>query len=234
MEFVLILLTSYFGFHILSLFIVYIVAAQASRDRKKEMSQQLEIRVAELEAQLALANSSSSTPSLLPSLVPSFEPTPSTSALEEENQTLRLQLQLEQLQSAQLKSRLGSLEDKFARLEAFLSSTPSTTTTPNEVNLVSQSTMDNSRLIASEASQQRKLSLLSTTTRSHPLSSLSHLRTMLPPTSQILISHGAIGQRRLNRRPLAGSRHNTRMISSRASTSSRTSKIRFQLFVRRP
>ena len=102
-------------------------AAQASRDRKKEHTQLLEQRVTELEAQLE--SSSSSYPLSFPTSsrsnrsasIDSTCPTPQLVALEDENESLRSQLHFEQLETARLRSRLEGLEDKFARLEQFMS-----------------------------------------------------------------------------------------------------------------
>ncbi|KAL8290616.1 hypothetical protein RQP46_002874 [Phenoliferia psychrophenolica] len=122
-------------------------AAQASRDRKKEHASFLEQRVAELEAMLSGAPTpapaqsqsahssrrrahrsasviSSSTVSVPPSQqqVVLAAPAPELLVdLEDENEQLRNQLHSEQLESARLRGRLESLEDKFARLEHFMS-----------------------------------------------------------------------------------------------------------------
>ncbi|GAA5907559.1 hypothetical protein JCM6882_004408 [Rhodosporidiobolus microsporus] len=105
------------------------IAAQVSRDRKKEQTQVLEARVAELEAQLATSSSAAPiTPS--PSFTLPALPTPSSAAaadplvvgqLKEENESLRTQLALEKLASQALQIRLSSLEAKFGRLEQLLS-----------------------------------------------------------------------------------------------------------------
>ncbi|GAA5896916.1 bZIP transcription factor [Sporobolomyces salmoneus] len=109
------------------------IAAQASRDRKKNHTEYLESRIAELEAQLQQStNNSISTPSSaspsslglpLPPLLPS-PPThlvslidPEVMRLREENESLRTQLELEKLESKGLQLRLSSLEGKFCRLE---------------------------------------------------------------------------------------------------------------------
>mgnify|MGYP001565361919 CR=1 FL=1 len=113
-------------------------AAQASRDRKKEHTHHLEQRVAELEAMLQGAPAplaSKAPPSAsrrraqrsvsvisTTSVPPWNGPSPELVVdLEEENDQLRAQLHIEQLESARLRSRLESLEDKFARLETFMS-----------------------------------------------------------------------------------------------------------------
>ncbi|KAK4332121.1 BZIP domain-containing protein [Rhodotorula toruloides] len=105
------------------------IAAQVSRDRKKQHTDFLEARVAELEAQLAFQPPSTflaPTPSsvnlplaALPALPPSTDPL--VAQLREENESLRTQLALEQLQSQSLQIRLSSLETKFGRLERLLS-----------------------------------------------------------------------------------------------------------------
>ncbi|BGP28599.1 hypothetical protein JCM10296v2_000335 [Rhodotorula toruloides] len=94
------------------------IAAQVSRDRKKQHTDFLEARVAELEAQLASQSPSTSlaaTPSTvnlplaaLPALPPSTDPL--VAQLREENESLKTQLALEQLQSQSLQIRLSSLE----------------------------------------------------------------------------------------------------------------------------
>ncbi|GAA6061749.1 hypothetical protein JCM10212_000729 [Sporobolomyces blumeae] len=110
-------------------------AAQASRDRKKEHTAFLERRVAQLEAQLRgggvhpLAASVSATPSSSISKPPRSQRSTSVASsageshessqriveLEDENDALRTQLHLEQVETARLRSRLDLLEDKFAR-----------------------------------------------------------------------------------------------------------------------
>ncbi|ORY76854.1 hypothetical protein BCR35DRAFT_332666 [Leucosporidium creatinivorum] len=116
-------------------------AAQASRDRKKEHTQYLESRVAQLEAQLGLAPTSSAPSAVAPS--PSTGPrsnrsnsisslasnntsTPRVTELEEENELLRTQLHSEQMETARLRGRLESLEDKFSRFEQFMAAPLST------------------------------------------------------------------------------------------------------------
>lgn len=114
------------------------IAAQVSRDRKKHLSESLETRVAELEAQLDATSSSASSSSSTRHVVPPhprLSPSPvDTSYLEEENLSLRLQLQLEQSNGAALKLRLVSLEESFSRLERLLApglpATIPTTTLP--------------------------------------------------------------------------------------------------------
>ncbi|GAA5922021.1 hypothetical protein JCM6882_003606, partial [Rhodosporidiobolus microsporus] len=116
-------------------------AAQASRDRKKEHTAFLERRVADLEAQLrgkAVVPVSSSTASSSSSSLSSASASSSrlsrsqregsvassTSSsvsgriadLEDENDGLRSQLHLEQVEKAHLRSRLDHLEDKLAQL----------------------------------------------------------------------------------------------------------------------
>ncbi|BGO99226.1 hypothetical protein NBRC10513v2_000330 [Rhodotorula toruloides] len=110
------------------------IAAQVSRDRKKQHTDFLEARVAELEAQLAFQPPSTflaPTPSsvnlplaALPALPPSTDPL--VAQLREENESLRTQLALEQLQSQSLQIRLSSLETKFGRLERLLSQAATT------------------------------------------------------------------------------------------------------------
>ncbi|GAA5947117.1 hypothetical protein JCM3765_002164 [Sporobolomyces pararoseus] len=111
------------------------IAAQASRDRKKNHTDYLESRIAELEAQLANststpASSTSSTAlTLLPSplthllnlqSLPLGVVDPEVVRLKEENESLRTQLELEKLESKGLQLRLSSLEGKFGRLEKLL------------------------------------------------------------------------------------------------------------------
>ncbi|KAL8281149.1 hypothetical protein RQP46_006507 [Phenoliferia psychrophenolica] len=115
-------------------------AAQASRDRKKDHTNFLENRVAELEALVKSAAAGSSAPSVIspaatsnarararpaprapvtpvPAVVTEL---PNLVELEDENDTLRAQLHHEQQESLRLRLRLESLEDKFARLEEFM------------------------------------------------------------------------------------------------------------------
>ena len=120
-------------------------AAQASRDRKKEHTQWLETRVQQLEAQLNLAPSSSGfapSPSASASVVAPTttgprsnrsnsisslaSTTPRVAELEEENEVLRVQLHSEQMETARLRGRLESLEDKFSRFEQFMAAPLST------------------------------------------------------------------------------------------------------------
>ncbi|GAA5992656.1 hypothetical protein JCM5350_005613 [Sporobolomyces pararoseus] len=111
------------------------IAAQASRDRKKNYTDHLESRIAELEAQLANSTSTpaSSTSSTALTLLPSppthflnLQPLPlgvvdpEVVRLREENESLRTQLELEKLESKGLQLRLSSLEGKFGRLEKLL------------------------------------------------------------------------------------------------------------------
>ncbi|BGP28594.1 hypothetical protein JCM10296v2_000330 [Rhodotorula toruloides] len=110
------------------------IAAQVSRDRKKQHTDFLEARVAELEAQLASQSPSTAlTPTppsvkvplaTLPALPPSADPL--VAQLREENESLKTQLALEQLQSQSLQIRLASLETKFGRLERLLSQAATT------------------------------------------------------------------------------------------------------------
>ncbi|GAA5881981.1 hypothetical protein JCM8547_004271 [Rhodosporidiobolus lusitaniae] len=122
-------------------------AAQASRDRKKEHTLALERRVAELEAQLrgkhvvpvasapapsastASFSSAASSSSRLARSRREASVSSSTSSssasgriadLEDENDGLRSQLHLEQVEKHQLRSRLDELEDKLARLVDFV------------------------------------------------------------------------------------------------------------------
>ncbi|GAA5901630.1 hypothetical protein JCM8208_001561 [Rhodotorula glutinis] len=113
------------------------LAAQVSRDKKRQEAELLAKRVAELEAQLVV-DSPSTAPSTL-SASPSFAlpPTPASlttalptttttrdalvERLQDENESLKTQLALEQLQSQSLQIRLSSLEAKFGRLEQLLS-----------------------------------------------------------------------------------------------------------------
>ncbi|GAA5837366.1 hypothetical protein JCM9279_005664 [Rhodotorula babjevae] len=115
------------------------LAAQVSRDKKRQEAELLAKRVAELEAQLvdspATAPSTSSlsaSPSFaLPPIPASFTTALSTATatprdalverLQDENESLKTQLALEQLQSQSLQIRLSSLEAKFGRLEQLLS-----------------------------------------------------------------------------------------------------------------
>ncbi|GAA5944143.1 hypothetical protein JCM1841_000929 [Sporobolomyces salmonicolor] len=118
-------------------------AAQASRDRKKEHTAFLERRVAELEAQLRqsgphpLAASFTAASSASSSKPPRSQRSTSVTSsagssssgrvadLEDENECLRSQLHLEQMETARLRSRLDSLEDKFARLSHLMTPEPS-------------------------------------------------------------------------------------------------------------
>ncbi|GAA5896600.1 hypothetical protein JCM5296_004186 [Sporobolomyces johnsonii] len=103
------------------------IAAQASRDRKRQQNEFLEARVAELEAQLQAANCHVSPSSSTPFSAPLSLVAPSTSfgdpqvaQLQEENEALKTQLALEKLQSQSLQIRLSALETKFGRLEQLL------------------------------------------------------------------------------------------------------------------
>ncbi|BGP21432.1 bZIP transcription factor [Rhodotorula toruloides] len=105
------------------------IAAQVSRDRKKQHTDYLEARVAELEAQLASQSPSTSLATTPPRVnlplvaLPALPATadPVVAQLREENESLKTQLALEQLQSQSLQIRLSSLETKFGRLERLLS-----------------------------------------------------------------------------------------------------------------
>lgn len=110
------------------------IAAQASRDRKKNHTDYLEGRIADLEAQLAVTTSTpassvstSTALTLFPSPPSQQLSVPPVSVmdsellrLKEENASLRTQLELEKLESRGLQIRLSSLEGKFSRLEALL------------------------------------------------------------------------------------------------------------------
>ncbi|GAA5837493.1 hypothetical protein JCM5353_001738 [Sporobolomyces roseus] len=101
------------------------IAAQASRDRKKNHTDFLESRISELEQQLAASTSSSSSSFPLPTppttrldqlpLPPLVDS--EVTQLREENASLRTQLELEKMESKGLQLRLASLEGKFGRLE---------------------------------------------------------------------------------------------------------------------
>ncbi|GAA5821047.1 hypothetical protein JCM10212_006522 [Sporobolomyces blumeae] len=122
------------------------IAAQASRDRKRNHTEYLESRVADLEAQLeqhATARSSSSSPATNGLYTLPLLPTPPThddgsstadpgevARLRDENASLRTQLELEKLESQGLKLRLTSLEGKFGRLEALLEKLGTASPTP--------------------------------------------------------------------------------------------------------
>lgn len=119
-------------------------AAQASRDRKKEHTQLLEIRVAELEAQLHSSGSGSSSNASASTstkrrrtqtqIRAPLSPPPSSSSsssrgespqvahLEDENQSLRQQLCSAQEESTNLRNRLESLEAKFGMMEHYMTS----------------------------------------------------------------------------------------------------------------
>ncbi|KAM0793569.1 hypothetical protein ACM66B_001005 [Microbotryomycetes sp. NB124-2] len=106
-------------------------AAQASRDRKKAQQDHLEARIAELEEQLAAALAKGHAPHapVVVDVSPSLGGDDHVSRLEQENSTLRLQLQSERAESAALKARLGSLEHKFSRLEDLLKGDHAVSTT---------------------------------------------------------------------------------------------------------
>ncbi|BGP44543.1 hypothetical protein JCM10450v2_000357 [Rhodotorula kratochvilovae] len=119
------------------------LAAQVSRDKKKQQAEFLEARIAELEAQVGGNGSSpsSSTASFTPGLpltpasytlaLPALAAAPGAlvERLQQENESLRTELALEKLQSQSLQIRLSALESKFGRLEQLLTSAGSTTTT---------------------------------------------------------------------------------------------------------
>ncbi|EMS24587.1 bZIP transcription factor [Rhodotorula toruloides NP11] len=168
------------------------IAAQVSRDRKKQHTDFLEARVAELEAQLASQSPSTSltpTPSRvnLPLAALPARPTatdPLVAQLRKENESLKTQLALEQLQSQSLQIRLSSLETKFGRLERLLSQAATSTSPatqavePETTNQTLTTETDSSRLVAREVdlSLQRKLS--------HPSSRLaSRLSASTSPAS---------------------------------------------------
>ncbi|GAA5875974.1 hypothetical protein JCM3774_002303 [Rhodotorula dairenensis] len=97
------------------------IAAQVSRDKKKQQQELLEARIAELEHQLAHNgdggfNRALSTRSSPPPVVTVVDP-----QLKEENESLKTQLALEKLHSQSLQIRLAALESKFSRLEQLLS-----------------------------------------------------------------------------------------------------------------
>lgn len=205
-----------------------VVAAQVSRDRKKHLSESLETRVAELEAQLDATSSSASSSSSTRHVVPPhprLSPSPvDTSYLEEENLSLRLQLQLEQSNGAALKLRLVSLEESFSRLERLLApglpaAIPTTTLPltpaadfPMDASATSEEFVDETsfRLPAVEDPLQRGLSNpTSPKTSSRPLPPRLSLSTLLssitiptlllrscstPSMSSSSGPHGAIGQ----------------------------------------
>lgn len=133
-------------------FILYLDAAQASRDRKKEYTQTLELRVAELESQLLPSsnnNNSSTNNNSNSQQINNNPPTQPTrqrqqkrsrsssntseslplfnlngSLLEEQNETLRSQLYSEQMESARLRLKLESLEFKFNKMEELIPNNP--------------------------------------------------------------------------------------------------------------
>ncbi|GAA5964199.1 hypothetical protein JCM8115_002826 [Rhodotorula mucilaginosa] len=89
------------------------IAAQVSRDKKKQQQELLEARIAELEA------ATTTSPVVLqpsPPVVTVVDP-----QLKEENEALKTQLALEKLHSQSLQIRLAALESKFSRLEQLLS-----------------------------------------------------------------------------------------------------------------
>ncbi|KPV78193.1 uncharacterized protein RHOBADRAFT_50692 [Rhodotorula graminis WP1] len=111
------------------------LAAQVSRDKKRQEAELLAKRVAELEAQLVVDSPASSaspsfalppTPASFTAALPAATTTTTTrdalvERLQDENESLKTQLALEQLQSQSLQIRLSSLEAKFGRLEQLLS-----------------------------------------------------------------------------------------------------------------
>ncbi|GAA6022184.1 hypothetical protein JCM8202_000145 [Rhodotorula sphaerocarpa] len=97
------------------------IAAQLSRDKKKQQQELLEARIHQLEDQLAHRADSVQLP------VFAEVPAPPTAAdpalvdqLRDENETLKTQLALEKLHSQGLQVRLAALESKFSRLEHLL------------------------------------------------------------------------------------------------------------------
>ncbi|GAA5975850.1 hypothetical protein JCM21900_001491 [Sporobolomyces salmonicolor] len=157
------------------------IAAQASRDRKRQQNEFLEARVAELEAQLQAAHRHVSPSLSTPFDAPLSLFSPSTSPgdpqqvaqLQEENETLKTQLALEKLQSQSLQIRLSALETKFGRLEQLLvkaaGGAEGAKVEPKEQHPMEQEQeketeqedKDNSRLVAREveSSLQRKFLL---------------------------------------------------------------------------
>lgn len=178
--------------------------------------------MAELEAQIgggvATPPSTSHQPSRQPSRrspsIAAAPPTPPSSTstnLEEENATLRSQLAVEQLQSATLKARLGTLEERFAKLESLFSAPSPTALSPplapapftsfphtfadlptprTDAGPSTQlETTDSSRLPAQEVSLQRKLSTPLSSTSSVPTPSSRPLSPQTRPTlSEVLAS----------------------------------------------
>ncbi|GAA5969037.1 hypothetical protein JCM11641_007448, partial [Rhodosporidiobolus odoratus] len=183
------------------------IAAQVSRDRKKNQAQYLETRVAELEAQLAISTSSV----LVPSTAPPADDSASAQ-LKEENEALKTQLSLEKRQSQALQIRLSALESKFGRLEQLLSSA-----SPGVASLGTQATAlveikqekpeeskestsmmetDSSRLVAREveSSLQRKLSHPSSARRHSTFLPTSSLSTSPSPPSTLPLSGPTLHQ----------------------------------------
>ncbi|GAA5918326.1 hypothetical protein JCM1841_002171 [Sporobolomyces salmonicolor] len=187
------------------------IAAQASRDRKRQQNEFLEARVAELEAQLQAAHRHVS-----PSLSTSFDAplslfSPSTSPgdpqqvaqLQEENETLKTQLALEKLQSQSLQIRLSALETKFGRLEQLLVKTAgggegakveSKEQQPMEQEQEKeneQEDTDNSRLVAREVESSLQRNLL------FPFANLDAADTASDPLGhqdQPLVGDDVLGQ----------------------------------------
>lgn len=94
-------------------------AAQASRDRKKEHTQLLEQKIAELEAQLDGEPNSTHRPPSIASSTTSISATTTRRllALEQENNSLKIKLELEQKETLRLRKRLENLESSFGRIE---------------------------------------------------------------------------------------------------------------------
>ncbi|GAA5980855.1 hypothetical protein JCM10908_003892 [Rhodotorula pacifica] len=105
------------------------IAAQVSRDKKKQQQELLEARISELEGQLAHGggNSGGTTLPSPPRAVATASQvvTVIDPQLKEENEALKTQLALEKLHSQSLQIRLAALESKFSRLEQLLSGGPS-------------------------------------------------------------------------------------------------------------
>jgi len=203
------------------------VAAQASRDRKKNHTEFLESRISELEQQLAQSTSSSTSSLPLPTpptplsqlpLPPLVDP--EVNKLREENASLRTQLELEKMESKGLQLRLASLEGKFGRLEQLFERLGNTNAKVEEVTVAGQERQevegviggvevdekekDNQRFPARKVSLQRNLSLLSLLPPRHqqlPTTSTSPSPTSTSPSLPQILSSIRILPRSTTRSP---------------------------------
>ncbi|POY75344.1 hypothetical protein BMF94_1572 [Rhodotorula taiwanensis] len=186
------------------------IAAQVSRDKKKQQQELLEARIHQLEDELAHRDGTPA-PRAPIELAPVPVPPPTqdpheVDQLKEENETLKTQLALEKLHSQSLQIRLAALETKFSRLEQLLDKSTLLAHRPSVAGGVAthperqpetkthqdtEEDQDSSRLVAREvdSSLQRKLSCPLPSTRALP-SRLLSAPTSLPPVVPLDLDYG--------------------------------------------